>query len=86
MTILHRVRANGKGDTKIVKMQRARAIRLHCIECMNFNRLEVDKCTDPLCPLYPYRHTGKPQILIKSESQAEMELSEQPQPTETKNQ
>jgi len=63
MAILHRVRADGKGRTKVVSMTRARAIRLTCIECMGFNRIEVGKCTNPLCPLYPYRHKGKPQIV-----------------------
>lgn len=76
MPILHKVRADGKGRTKIVSMARNRAIRLFCIECMGFNRLEVDKCTDPLCPLYPYRHKGRPQILIKSVSGAKIEPSE----------
>jgi len=76
MAIIHRVRANGKGKTRIVELTPRRAIRLMCIECMGFNRLEIDKCTVTLCPLYPYRHKGKPQSVENKASQAQNEATE----------
>jgi hypothetical protein len=55
MSIKHTIRANGSGMTKEVHLTPIRAIRYLCIECMNFQTTEVEKCTSPLCPLYPYR-------------------------------
>jgi len=34
---------------------RKAAMRMQCIECMGYVESEVDLCTDPGCPLYPYR-------------------------------
>jgi hypothetical protein len=31
------------------------AMTAFCIMCMGFNPNEVKECTDPACPLYPYR-------------------------------
>jgi len=31
------------------------AIKAFCIMCMGWNRSEVPYCTDPACPLFPYR-------------------------------
>ena len=31
------------------------AIRSHCRMCCGWTAGEVDRCTDPGCPLYPYR-------------------------------
>lgn len=39
---------------------RAKAIRLQCIECMNYQIGLVNACTDEQCPLWPFR-TGKGQ-------------------------
>jgi hypothetical protein len=42
------------------KITRAQAIKLFCIECMGFQKSYVKDCTDPACPLWPFR-TGKGQ-------------------------
>lgn len=31
------------------------AIHAQCLECVQWQRIEVAKCTDLGCPLYPYR-------------------------------
>ena len=31
------------------------AIKSHCFMCMGWLRAEVPLCSDPACPLYPYR-------------------------------
>lgn len=81
MAIIHRVRANGKGKTKVVSMTPRRAIRLFCLECMGFNRLEIGNCGDPLYPLFPYRHDGRPEIAKSSGSQVEKGPSDGQQST-----
>jgi len=43
--------------------RRQAAIRSFCLMCMGWQRTEVPLCTDPACPLYPYRLAaviGKP--------------------------
>ncbi len=32
-----------------------KAIRGFCIECMGGSTAEIEKCTAPACPLYPWR-------------------------------
>ena len=34
---------------------RKAAIRAFCLECMGYQSAEVNRCTAPACPLYPYR-------------------------------
>lgn len=40
-----------------------KAIAAHCLECVAFVRIEVERCTSPKCALYPFRlgetHSGK---------------------------
>lgn len=45
------------------------AVRLHCIECMGGVRSEVEICTAPECPLYPYRRGQSPRKRQMSEEQ-----------------
>lgn len=73
MSILHKIRVNGKGKTEVVLMTPRRAIRLFCLECMGFNRLEIGNCSNPLCPLFPFRHDGRPEIVKNDVSQPEKE-------------
>jgi len=61
MAVRHRIRANGNGKTKVMKLTARRAIIEHCKECMGFNIHEVRKCTATLCPLFPFRTHDKPQ-------------------------
>jgi hypothetical protein len=60
MAVRHRIRANGFGKSKVVKLTARRAIIEFCKECMGFNANEVRRCTAPLCPLYPFRTRDKP--------------------------
>ena len=57
MAIKHTIR-NNKGGAKTVKLTRSSAIHAFCYECMGWNYYEVEKCTDPLCSLFPFRNTG----------------------------
>jgi len=56
MTIKHKIRSNVGGKTKVVKLTALSAIRTFCYECMGWNHYEVEKCTTPLCPLFPFRN------------------------------
>jgi hypothetical protein len=67
----HTVRGYGGGEP--VEMQgltRARAIKLHCTECMGWE-CHPKECTSPLCALYPYR--GKMFAREKQEMDQEMD-------------
>jgi hypothetical protein len=43
------------GNKKIVNLNRRKAIREFCLQCVGWSASEVDNCTMPECPLYPYR-------------------------------
>ena len=60
MAVKHRIRSDGKRNTKIVTLTARAAIRHFCRECMGFNAYEVTKCPAPLCPLFPFRSAGRP--------------------------
>ncbi len=34
---------------------RKAAMRIFCLECVDYSEMEVSLCTDTNCPLYPYR-------------------------------
>ena len=55
MALKHTVRRDGKGKTKVVDLTPLKAIRLHCVECMGFQKSLVNECSSTLCPLHPYR-------------------------------
>ena len=55
MAIKHTIR-NNKNGTKKVTLTPRTAILAFCYECMNFNYYEIEKCTTPLCPLFPFRN------------------------------
>ena len=37
-----------------------RAIRIHCLQCSNWNAAEVRRCVIPDCPLYVFRMGRNP--------------------------
>jgi hypothetical protein len=39
----------------MTRISRAKAIKLHCIECSGYEKSEVKKCGILTCPLWPYR-------------------------------
>jgi hypothetical protein len=55
---MHRVRTENLGVTEDVDLTRRTAIFRFCKECMGFQVLEVEPCTDLMCPLYPFRNTS----------------------------
>lgn len=55
MSVKHAIRKNGSNKTKIVDLTPSKAIRYACIECMGFQPGLVQDCSNPLCPLYPFR-------------------------------
>lgn len=55
MAVKHIVRRDGNGKTRVVDLTPLKAIRLHCVECMGFQKGFVNECSSTLCPLYPFR-------------------------------
>ena len=51
----HTIRGDIDGRTVEVNLTYRTAIRRFCLECMGFVKGEVEGCTAPLCPLYPFR-------------------------------
>ena len=39
----------------LAKPTRSLAIKIKCLECVNWQREEVKRCTAPLCPLFALR-------------------------------
>ena len=44
-----------KDGLKKVNLNRRKAIRERCLNCLNYSFVEVDKCQFKECALYPYR-------------------------------
>lgn len=42
-------------DRAMTGKSKGSGIKAMCQECCNYDRDEVSLCTDPGCPLYPYR-------------------------------
>jgi len=61
MAVRHKIRVDGFGKTKVVKLTARRAIIEFCKECMGFQIAEVRRCTSKLCSLYPFRTWDKPE-------------------------
>lgn len=60
MSIKHNVRADGNGNTKWMTLTASSAIKQFCRECNGFEKAGPRLCVDPLCPLFPFRVSGKP--------------------------
>jgi hypothetical protein len=58
--IKHTIR-NKNGKKKKVLLTPIKAIRFQCIECMGFVTSEVNRCTSPLCSLFPYKLGTNPE-------------------------
>lgn len=56
-----RMRIQSKGSTRIVNINRRKAIRENCLNCSNWNTAEVQTCQHTDCPFYPYRLGRGPQ-------------------------
>ena len=51
--------SNERENRKPVKIP-VKAIRKHCLECVDGSSKEVELCTAPKCRLYPYRFGKNP--------------------------
>ena len=54
MKIEHKIRT--KDGTEVVTLTRKTSIFYFCLECVCWIPSEVEECTNPLCPLYPFRN------------------------------
>ena len=63
--VKHTMRANGDGELKVEHLTARKAIQQFCRECVGFNADEVKRCTDDICPLYPFRLHTKPKGTLK---------------------
>jgi len=57
MSIMHKIRTGDEGKTRIVTLTLRNAIKYFCLECMGWDKQEVELCTAPLCPLFPFRNS-----------------------------
>jgi hypothetical protein len=51
----HTIRTRSGGTVKVKRLNRGKAIKAMCTECMGFGEAHPKDCTSPLCPLYPWR-------------------------------
>lgn len=54
MAIKHKIR-DSKGALVQVELTPLKAIKKFCLECMGFQQPEIERCTAPACPLFPFR-------------------------------
>lgn len=54
MSVKHTIRNGNMGTVELTLPPRT-AIKRMCDECMGWKRGEVERCTAPLCPLFPFR-------------------------------
>ena len=54
MSVKHSVH-DFKGGSIELNLTPIKAIKRFCLECMGGQQAEIDRCTAPLCPLYPFR-------------------------------
>jgi len=43
------------GDTKVVDLNRRKAIRERCLNCAGWHHFEIRECECTKCPIHPYR-------------------------------
>jgi len=63
-----KVKIQSKNGTKVVNINRRKAIRENCLNCSGWNTDEVKNCQHTDCSLYPYRLGRGPQ---KAKARAE---------------
>jgi len=51
----HEIRTKSSGLVKIQNYKAMAAIKYHCFECFGWDGDPKKDCTDPHCPLYPFR-------------------------------
>jgi len=56
-----RMQIQSKNGTRIVNINRRKAIRENCLNCSAWSAKEVENCQHKDCPLYPYRLGRGPQ-------------------------
>jgi len=58
-----------------------KAIRAKCLDCAGYQYSEVEKCTVPTCPLFPYRFGKRPREMSDFEVVKKIEIEEDDSPT-----
>lgn len=53
MSVKHRIRVKGIEVTAMLTPRTA--IKAFCMECVCWSRADVEGCTSPMCPLFPFR-------------------------------
>ena len=57
-TFTHTVRTRDGGTKTFQKYTKGMAMKLMCTECLGWEREKGERCTSPLCPLFPFqKHT-----------------------------
>jgi len=62
MAIKHTIRTKNNGF-KEVTLNRSKAIKAFCTECLGFGEVNPKQCTSKYCPLFPFR--GKSEIAYR---------------------
>lgn len=74
MSVKHTYRVKDGHETKV--LMKAKAIRLHCLDCSGWQTSEVSRCTCHDCALYPFRF-GNEKGLERIYEDSEIEESEE---------
>lgn len=59
MAVSHKIRKDGKGNFKTIKLTARRAIIEHCKECLGWET-NPKECSSCNCALYPFRSWETP--------------------------
>ncbi len=59
---------NRRPSATLKKNTPMRAIRAHCLDCTCGSYQEVQLCTAPECPLYPFRFGKRPATMAKRQA------------------
>lgn len=68
MSVKHSIRAKDGGYVD-VELSRSRAIKAMCTECCGHGEYHPRDCTDPHCPLWPFR--GKINLAYRQSDETE---------------
>ena len=63
MAVKHKIRTNGRGDYKVLRLTARRAIIEHCKECFGWETNQRE-CVSPHCALFPFRTWDKPKATV----------------------
>ena len=79
MAVTHTIKDRDGNLVEIKGYRKAIAIRKFCMECLGYSWAEVQRCTAPLCPLFPFRLGNEKGLLPENVEHLESDYVE---PTE----